>query len=150
MIFGELSEEEFVVVFFKWQESYSVSNANIDAEHQIFIKLINKLIAAHNEGRDDFYCGRLSLEIQKYAEFHFISEENFMIDIDYPLLEEHQVKHILLLEKFNIELNYVELGQRSYAELIKFLEDWLKGHTIMEDRKIGEFVRRNSLFNGGC
>ncbi|MCK5679472.1 bacteriohemerythrin [bacterium] len=128
--------------FFEWLDSYSIHNPNIDAEHQIFIKLINKLISAHNNGLDDNYCGRLSLEIQKYAEFHFVSEENFMIDIGYPLLDEHHEQHVLILEKFNVEMNYIELGQRSYAEFITFLVDWLTEHTLMQDKKIGNFVKK--------
>ena len=134
--------------FFEWLDSYSIHNPNIDSEHQIFIKLINKLISAHNDGLDEYYKERLSLEIQKYAEFHFVSEENFMIDIDYPLLEEHQQQHTLILEKFNVEMNYIELGQKSYAEFITFLVDWLTEHTLTQDKKIGDFVKESSDPNG--
>ena len=134
--------------FFEWLDSYSVHNPSIDAEHKIFFKLTNKLISAHNNGLDDYCCGRLVLEVQKYAEFHFVSEENFMIDIDYPFLDAHQKQHTLILEKFNIELNYIELGQRSYAEFTTFLVDWLKDHTITEDKKIGDFLKGNSDLMG--
>ena len=133
---------------FEWSESYSIYNPSIDTEHKIFIKLINKLISAHNNDLDDYYCGRLSLEIQKYAEFHFVSEENFMIDINYPLLEDHQKQHIIILEKFNVEMNYIELGQRNYVEFIEFLVGWLTEHTLMQDKKIGDFIKDNRFIVG--
>lgn len=125
----------------EWLQVFETGNSNIDAEHKIFFSLIKKLIFALNSGKDAYYLSRLVLELQKYAEFHFVSEENLMIDIGYPAIEAHQELHLKLLEKFNLTLNYVELGKETYDDFVTFLIDWFKSHTVNEDKKIPSFVR---------
>lgn len=126
--------------------SIETGNANIDVEHKIFFNQIRKLISSLNSGPDAYYLTRLALEIQKYAEFHFVSEENLMIDIGFPDFDEHQKKHLKLLERFNITLNYVELGRETYEGFISFLVDWFKSHTVEEDKKIADFLKSSNNF----
>jgi hemerythrin len=124
----------------EWHKSYETGNPNIDAEHMIFFNLVKKLVFALKNKKDSHYLSRIILEIQKYAEFHFVSEENFMIEIDYPEFESHQLKHLKLLEKFNVTLNFVELGKETYEDFANFLIDWFKFHTVNEDMEIATFI----------
>ena len=124
----------------EWHQVFETGNTNIDSEHKIFFSLIKKMVIALNGGKDTFYLSRLALEIQKYAEFHFISEENLMINIGYPEIDAHQEKHLKLLEKLNIALGNVELGKETHENLVSFLLNWFKSHTINEDKKIASFL----------
>ncbi|MDH3347589.1 MAG: hemerythrin family protein [Desulfobulbaceae bacterium] len=130
---------------FKWHVTLETGNDNIDAEHKIFVRLIKKLIHAINNKQEEYYLSRLVLEIQKYTEFHFVSEENLMIDLNYPAFDTHHLQHLKLLEKLNISLNYVELGKETYQVFVSFLIDWFKQHTINEDRKIAVFIQEKSM-----
>ncbi|MEN8199296.1 MAG: hemerythrin family protein [Thermodesulfobacteriota bacterium] len=125
----------------EWYSTLETGSTNVDAEHKIFFNLINKLIHAITSGRDNDYLARLILEIQKYAEFHFISEENLMIDLGCPDIDAHRKLHLRLLEKFNITLNSLELDKESYENFAQFLIDWFQSHTINEDKKIGAFLQ---------
>ncbi len=125
----------------EWSNDYLLGNKLIDKQHQIFADLINKLIVAQNNNRDSHYLTRLIMEIQKYAEFHFISEENYMIDIEYPALAEHQQQHIMLIEQFSIAINSIELGEKSLDDFAHFLLNWFKQHTINKDKLIVEFLQ---------
>lgn len=126
---------------FEWYSTLETGNRNVDAEHKIFVSLINKLIVAVNGDRDPEYLERLVLEIQKYAEFHFVSEENFMIDIGCPDVDAHHRLHLRLLEKFNVTLNQLDSKKEAYENFLKFLIDWFQAHTIHEDKKIAAFLR---------
>jgi len=125
----------------KWKDDYMLGNQLIDRQHQIFASLINKLIRAQNKKRDTYYLNRLIMEIQKYAEFHFISEENYMIDIEYPALSEHQQQHIMLIEQFSVAINSIELGQKSLDDFAHFLFNWFKKHTVSKDRLFVDFLQ---------
>jgi len=127
----------------EWKDEYLLGNQLIDKEHQIFAGLVNKLIRAVDGGMEDNYLDRIIMEIQKYAEFHFVSEENYMIDLDYPELAEHQNQHIMLMEKFTLALSYLELGKKSYHDFTEFLIDWFKNHTLTQDMSIVNFVNQS-------
>ncbi len=128
----------------KWQDKYLLGDQIIDNEHQIFAHLINKLIMAVNDKKSNKYLERLVLEVQKYGEFHFVSEENYMMDIGYYDLQEHQKQHVLLIEKFSRSQSYIELGEKTYEDFIFFLIDWFRHHTINQDKKIVDFITNSS------
>ena len=123
----------------KWHPAFEVGNSKIDSQHEIFVNLIRKLIFAINKGKGAHYLSRLVLELEKYAEFHFVSEENLMIDIDYPEIVAHEKQHLELLGKFNLVLNYVELGKEKHEDFVTFLIEWFKSHTVNEDMKLAHF-----------
>ncbi|MEN8162698.1 MAG: hemerythrin family protein [Acidobacteriota bacterium] len=126
----------------EWTDLLETGNQNIDAEHRVFVNLVNKLINAIDRGTNNPTMSRLILEIQKYAEFHFVSEENLMLEICYPDFDKHRRLHFELLEKFNINLNYLELGKRTHRDFAYFLVQWFKSHTIKEDKRIVSFLQK--------
>ena len=144
MYFKRIGNREYKMEKLEWKENYLLGNQSIDKEHQIFAELINKLIQAEVENRENDYLDRIILEIQKYAEFHFVSEENYMLDVEFPGLKNHQKQHSMLLEEFNLALNYLELEQKSYTDFISFLLAWFKGHTVAQDKKIVDYLNHTN------
>jgi hemerythrin len=118
-----------------WKDQYSIGISRVDMEHKIFLDLIRCLKQEVDNQIEEERFFDLVNEIEKYAEFHFTSEENFMKKISYPKLDKHKELHFNLLEKLNIVKHKII----SKDDFIKFLEEWFVSHTAHEDKKIEEY-----------
>jgi hemerythrin len=124
----------------KWDSKYELGNDRIDAEHRIFLSLI---VDFHNAAEQDTPKDnllRIFKEICKYAEFHFLSEENIMIDHRYPEQEHHINSHAKLLAEANNKLYQLQSGSISADDAFNFLFNWLAFHTSSEDKKLVGYI----------
>lgn len=124
----------------EWKEEYELGVEEIDFEHRIFVKIIHKIDDAVVSGKDSFFINRLLLELKKYAQFHFQSEENIMIEKKFPLILKHKAQHEHLLSQLQLVLLKVEIGEDKIEELPHFLLNWFKNHTLEEDKKLADFL----------
>ena len=125
-----------------WKKKFSTGNTKIDFEHQIFVNLLINFEMAVDNNADSRFIDRLLLEIGQYATFHFVSEENLMIQEAYPLYEEHRELHENLLEKFTNARVMLKHGKQSYKKFLAFLYDWFATHTCIEDLKIAKYIEK--------
>lgn len=123
-----------------WKEEYNVGYFEIDEEHKIFLKTIKKIDEAFQNEESQEYIARLLEELHKYAQFHFISEENIMFKYGYPNLEEHQAEHVALMKKMGSLLITFDPRLINREKLIAFLVDWFKNHTTYSDKKLAQFI----------
>ncbi len=123
----------------EWNTAYLIGIDEIDFQHQYFLKLIYRLSSELERTVDPHYRLLLLQELNKYAKFHFLSEENIMFSIGYPELEEHRKLHFELIETLNLKSGYYGEGKIASGEVIEFLYDWFVGHTVEVDKKIGVF-----------
>lgn len=126
----------------KWQAKFELGNARIDFEHMIFFDIIVAIEEEHEAGKDKERLHRLLLELMKYIQFHFVSEENIMIDCDYPEVGDHMRHHEQINESFNNKIMAYEMNQCTIGDVLAFLVDWFVNHTIHEDRKISEYIKK--------
>lgn len=124
-----------------WNYDFETGIKRIDFEHQVFLELINSFKMAVDKNQSKQELDSIISELEKYAEFHFISEENFMRRINYPEYKDHQSKHFDLLEEFNIAKH----GGTDYIKFMDFVYAWFTHHTIGEDKKIKKFVDENHI-----
>ncbi len=124
-----------------WKDEYMTGVEEIDRQHQDFIKLINRLNIIQGYGDNLEYAKRLMSEVGKYAEYHFISEENIMYLTQYPHLERQQKAHKALLSKYRQWMESYNNRKEVIEDIIKYLEAWFANHTIGEDKKIGEHLK---------
>jgi len=120
-----------------WKAEYETGIEEIDLQHRYFMGLINRMYPELTTSDDPEYRARLFDELAKYASFHFISEENLMIKLGYPDLNRHHMMHRNLID----ELSW-RAQSKSYDEFFDFLVSWFIDHTVEEDHRIGDFVRR--------
>jgi hemerythrin len=128
----------------QWHSWFEIGHERIDFEHRIFLDLVNTLQRCVN-GADKQEISRALLELKKYAEFHFISEQNIMIECDYPDYNAHHVLHDSLLKELDTYIQAVEGGTRSLDVMVTFLYDWFATHTINEDLKLSAHVKAIKL-----
>ena len=119
---------------------YSIDSGRIDRQHSVFFDVIRTVEEAEAEGAPKNKIRRLVAEVMKYSEFHFLSEENIMIDMGYPRFKEHREKHKQLIRSLKSYIIKFESGKSGANELIVFLNDWLSTHTLSEDKLLAKHI----------
>jgi len=125
----------------EWDKKFEIGHPRIDFEHQIFLGLILDFKAMAVEGKAPERLLRILNEIVKYAEFHFVSEENIMLDCGYPLYAEHVGHHQALLSRLRAKCADLRTNVISPLDLYEFLFDWFALHTSQEDKKIAQYLQ---------
>jgi hemerythrin len=125
---------------FEWESKYAIGNEKIDSEHRLFLSLIKDFHDAASIGDAKEKLIRIFKEINKYAEFHFLSEENIMIDCNYPEYKQHAEMHKTLLEEVHEKYNPFISGDISANDIFEFLFEWFVSHTTIEDKKLVGYI----------
>ena len=130
-----------------WNDSYSVNNAVIDAQHKEWIAIYNKLDRILLQGNNDEVstaAANALQAMQDYAHYHFRQEEQYLQKIHYPDLVAHKRLHTDFddqLYGYNKNLRNGKLVLNS--EVIAILKEWLQHHILHEDQKYYAFLARN-------
>lgn len=122
-----------------WNSIYETGIAEVDNEHKVFVSIIQRLesgIAAQNK----MQVMNIVEELLKYADFHFTSEENIMIREEYPDYQWHKRIHERLLIELRDKIHIMKYEFIDFDLLLNFVISWFKGHTTIEDKKIGEYI----------
>jgi hemerythrin len=128
----------------EWESKFEVGNDLIDQEHRTFVDLIKNVDYSVDEDLDSEYIARLLIEIEKYADFHFYSEENIMLSSGYPDLKYHQELHRSLLSRLQQFIKDYQAGAVEASAVIGFLMDWFRNHTAGEDLRIAQFINEKN------
>jgi hemerythrin len=123
-----------------WEQKYEVGHEKIDFEHRIFFDLIQSVIHASEEGASRNRLRRILAETEKYAEFHFLSEENIMIDVGFPDYEDHRAHHRALIRELATYIIDFETGKMEITALAAFLTKWFVAHTTIEDKELSKYI----------
>lgn len=130
-------------IFIHWKDSLELGNDLIDTQHRILVLLCRKLDIAIKRKVPEKILLSVILELRKFVEFHFISEENLMREIAYPDVDEHASKHTELLLSLSHMLGQISRQKEFPDQLLTFISDWLEQHILQEDLKIAEFVQQS-------
>jgi len=84
--------------------------------------------------------GHVLDELIQYANYHFRDEEKVMETIGFPRVEFE--RHKRLHEAFTKELG--RLMNEPLWVVLDFIQNWLLGHILAEDMRIGRFLRDSS------
>ncbi len=131
---------------FEWKDEYILGVEDIDVQHQYFLRLINRLSEEIDKSTKRDYKISLINELKAYASFHFISEENFMTQYEYPLLEEHKQHHLKLLDQLSSKGAMLEMhmSREDFDNIINFLVTWFTQHTVKEDRLFAQYLNEKN------
>lgn len=132
-----------------WSDRYRIGVEAIDLQHQYFVDLINHLSLRSKAGGRRDSTNRVLLELYKYADYHFCSEENIMLDHGYPAVEEHRELHRILLHDLSARICRLEAAQTDLDSLVGFLFLWFVGHTADEDQKLAAYLRNRPEHSPG-
>jgi hemerythrin-like metal-binding protein len=130
----------------EWDDKYSVGISRIDDEHKQFIDIVNEAIATkeHNDNPEELK--ELLHKITMYAITHFATEENYMIECNYPEYQYHKEEHHDFSKKVIAYCERVNDGNSQISnEILEYLKRWLVNHIQVTDRKYIDYFIRNGI-----
>jgi hemerythrin len=127
-------------MYIHWKKTYETGHPLIDAEHRILVMLFRKLDIAIKTREPEATISRIVLEVKRYVQFHFASEENLMYETNYPYIEEHIAVHTHLLVKLNNMMSKLTSRQEFPDDVLDFLSDWLTKHISQHDKELAVYV----------
>ena len=109
----------------QWNESLSVNVAEIDAQHQKLIGLINDLNAAMLRGKGRDVLGSILTGLVDYAETHFQTEERYFLRFGYPEAGPHQKAHADFVAKvIDFQNGFAADRAGLFVDVLLFSSDW--------------------------
>ena len=98
----------------EWQSDFETGNEYVDLQHRYFLDLINRIRKNFKEANDVAYKEKLIIELKKYADFHFTSEENIATPHNLPEdISRHHQRHLELLEEFDHHAEDLDKGLKN-------------------------------------
>lgn len=137
------------MTFLTWDESLSIGVAEIDAQHKRLFELGDAVARTVERGFDREVVGAELRTLCDYAVEHFSTEEALM-DMDaYPEYDQHLSEHMHcttraldFLEAFNEDRDV------DMAEFLRFVDTWVREHTMRMDMTLASFLRLKGLREG--
>lgn len=131
-------------MFVQWKPELELGNSLIDTQHRMLMLLCRKLDIAIKTRQSEQTIQRVMLELKKFTEFHFISEQNLMHEIGYPDVVAHTQIHTTLLIDLQVELSRIRHRAEFPEDLLYTVYNWFSNHVVNEDLKIAEFFKNSS------
>ncbi len=131
-------------MFIQWKEELALGNALIDTQHRMLMLLCRKLDIAIKTGQSVQTVQRVMLEVKKFTEFHFVSEQNLMHEIHYPHVEAHSKLHTELLIDLQVHLSKISHKAEFPEDVLYALNEWLSQHIVEEDLKLAQYVNTSA------
>ena len=108
-----------------------------DTQHQVLFELIERI-------KETPFDPDILIRLKLYAEHHFVLEEAYMRQLNYPHAEAHFDAH----ERFREELEAMletdpTISQVLQVSLSDFLYQWLKLHVLGIDKELEDFVMKS-------
>lgn len=126
----------------QWNESLSVGIAEVDADHQRFIALVNELNSAIAGRQEKPEIERRLMLLIADAKIHFEHEEKLFSEHGYPDAEHHAELHAELSSEFLRILEEFKRTEHSYCWIESGLriKNLLVDHLLEEDMKYRDFL----------
>ena len=132
----------------KWEKKYHVDNIEIDAQHERLFKVINNFYNGLILGSTEESIRELICELRDYANVHFRSEEDLMLEHEYPHSEKHINMHKEFLEKVNsLEEAVKHNTSAMHVDLLNYLTIWIKKHIYEVDKQYANYFREKGIDN---
>jgi len=123
------------MAFIDWKQEFSVGNAEIDAQHQKLVAMINDLHTAMTQGKASKMVEEIVIKMVDYSKVHFAAEEKMMQNYKYSGLADHIKEHQAFIAKAHEYEDKIKKGSFSVSiSIATFLKDWLTNHILKVDK----------------
>lgn len=118
-----------------------VGHDRIDFEHKMFLALIKNISEAYRQNKPREFVTRLLIELERYASFHFCSEENIALEHgeQNPAFAAHHRIHEYLLKELRTRIRRHHAGEEDTMAIVAFLIDWFGQHTSQDRDRVARF-----------
>ena len=138
---------EHARVLIRWHDEYSVGVQRIDSHHRRLFEIANSVLDQMERQCLDADVAETMGLLREYARFHFSEEEGLMIRYKFPDLTAHRVRHARLLDQLtDLQAAVAEGRGYSESEVLTFLQEWIVGHTLADDRRAAVYLNSRGLY----
>ena len=121
----------------EWQDSHSLGDSEIDAQHQTLFVLVNALLDAAEPSR----LKEAMANLLRHTQDHFTHEETIMREMGYPDMRTHVEQHNTLISKLTKVSELVANYTFHMANLETYLAAWLFNHIETLDTPLVNYIR---------
>lgn len=125
-----------------WDTKYSVGVDAMDAQHQKWFGILNRLHDAMMAGKGREVQEAVMAEMVAYTRTHFLQEELLLKSKGFPNLPQHREKHVAFTKEVQ-ELEAKLLGGAAVltVDVMNSMKNWLRSHILAEDTKYGAYLK---------
>jgi len=139
--------------YIEWDETIELGIAEIDAQHQKLVEIVNKFFSAMTRAEGFQVLSEILAELAEYGVYHFHTEEKYFQEFNYKYAAEHKAQHQKFIEKVQAMQSALQGGKIKRegsnkilsVELWEFLKEWLLNHIKIEDQKYRELFVEKGL-----
>ena len=127
----------------QWTNDLAVGVIEIDNQHQELFKQINQLLEACHQGKAKESVQEIIKFLEDYVVTHFGTEENFMLQYNYPRFSSHKSQHQQFIMSFAELKNQLETkGPGPHLVILtnRVVVEWLNTHIRNVDKELGAFL----------
>jgi len=138
--------EDEALASIEWTDRLSVGVPLLDADHRLFIELINALEGNAKYPGRQFEIADTLAALDQYAKHHFKREEEVMRACEYPHIERHIEKHKQFIDYLNTIRSNVNKNKddKIGKDITEFMKEWLVHHILVEDMEYRPYVENNA------
>lgn len=132
----------------KWNDEYSIGDKEIDREFKKLFDIAKKALCIQSLENEDDIISDVKIiidELTFYVSTHFVIEQEYMRNLQYPKIDQHIKLHKTIISNLNAFIS--NLNHLSFEEVKEQLFYLIKtnfiDHIIHEDKKITQW--ENSL-----
>jgi len=119
--------------------------AKIDSQHRTLFSICNELLEIQNVNDGAAKFGAVLQHLRGYVNTHFSDEEALMSQMGYPALAEHKMLHEKIIDEINTTVRATKDLFSLKKELYLMLDNWIRQHILIEDKKISEWYQNHRL-----
>ena len=127
-----------------WNDDLSLEIDEIDAQHKELLAMINRLHSATVSGdwsRQIVTLTDILMGLIDYLQYHFATEEKYMILHEYPGYEAHHKEHSQFVAEVTSFSEAFKNGTKGLSEeILSFLKEWYIRHITLSDVRFGVFL----------
>lgn len=139
----------------EWLDRMVTGVAAIDSQHRYLVDTLRQANEKLLGSNDTALLAEVARDLLNYAIMHFETEEELMQRYGYhEACPEIARLHVAQHREFSRQVVAVrdrlhENRQVSRIDVLKYLNEWLRGHVLGIDQKLGAFVREAQAKAGG-
>ena len=124
-----------------WDNTLSVDVDEIDDDHRKLVNLFNLLTHAIAEAEAPDYITAVLEELIACTVWHFRHEERLMLKHRFDGYAEHKEEHDGLIDSVQaLRERFLRDGDQVSNDDVAALEQWLTGHILGLDMKLGAYL----------
>ncbi len=127
-----------------WDKAYELGISEIDNQHKILFSIYDEFVNAYNTRESIDLIQSLLERLDSFRIFHFESEENLMLKLNYDDFEQHVKEHQFFAKTIADFIQLFKYGNKSLiSEIILFLKKWFISHINGSDMMFKNFIEEH-------